>query len=435
MNTSADERERLHVLAFRDPLTGLPNRAAMFDPSQSTARDANAILMFRLSWVAGAYELSQEVRAKGGLASVQVLRSVLPDYVEVARYDTVTGALIVRTTKRGRSFLALAKKLVAAFMRPVVYEGEEFLFVPTIGISLAYARPIALAELARQAEAALREAERTRARVVSYTEELEDAHNRRAIIARSLRHAIAQRAVGVVYQPILALPSSRVVAAEALMRWECPGIGAVPPAEFIPIAEEIGAIVPLGEWILTQACAQARRWHRSGLEGIRIAVNVSPRQLEERTFLRRVTQICRATNLSPSDLELEITERVMMERDGLAVQNVAALRRLGVRIAVDDFGTGYSALSYLTSLPLDALKLDRSFVQAITSDSFQRKLVASMIELAHHRNLVVVGEGLESAFEVDSLRQMGCDEGQGYFFAHPLSGDAFAGAVRRLAAS
>ncbi len=430
----SEDRERLHALAFRDPLTGLPNRAAMFEASEPTARAANAMLMFRLRWVAGAYELSQGVRAKGGLASAEILRRMLPEFVEVARYDNVTGALIVRKPLRARNLLALAKRLIVAFMRPIVFDGEEFLFIPTIGISSAFAQAVEIHELARQAEAALREAERTDERITVYSGALEAEHNRRAVIARNLRHAIAQRALGVVYQPILSLPSRRVVAAEALMRWSCPGIGPVPPAEFVPIAEDIGAMVPLGEWILREACAQARRWQLAGHEAIRMAVNVSARQLEERTFLRRVTDACAATNVAPSLLELEITERVMMDRDGLAVRNVSALRRLGVRIAVDDFGTGYSALSYLATLPLDTLKLDRSFVRGIATDAFQQKIVASIIDLAHHRGLSVVGEGLETAEEVESLASMGCDEGQGYHFARPMPESEFPGSAGAVSA-
>jgi EAL domain-containing protein (putative c-di-GMP-specific phosphodiesterase class I) len=202
------------------------------------------------------------------------------------------------------------------------------------------------------------------------------------------------------------------------MRWDCPGIGPVSPVEFIPIAEDSGLILKLGAWILREACAQARRWARLG-HPIRVAVNVSARQVEQREFVRLVASTFEATALDPTLLELELTEGAMMRHDGIARRNIERLRRMGVRIAIDDFGTGYSALSYLNTLPLDRLKIDRSFIAALGGDEFQADVTRSVIALAHRRRLTVVAEGVETAEQARRLVAMGCDEVQGFLFGVP----------------
>ena len=204
------------------------------------------------------------------------------------------------------------------------------------------------------------------------------------------------------------------------MRWSCPGLGQISPSEFIAIAEDSALILKLGEWMLREACAQARRWALAGYP-IRIAVNVSPRQIEQRDFVRLVVSACEATTLDPALLELELTENAMMRHDGIARRNIEALRRLGVRIAVDDFGTGYSALSLLNALPLDTLKIDRSFIASL-GDEFQADVTRSVIALAHRRVLTVVAEGVETVEQARTLVAMGCNDAQGFLFGFPATG-------------
>lgn len=420
------ESERLRAIAFTDSVTGLPNRAALLD--QANAQPAfGALVLVRLGAVADTSGRLQRIRIEGARQVADTLRKLMPAGSTLLRYnDHDTFGIAIESSERMRRPKALAQRIIAAFERPVRIGEDEFVVNPSVGVGVADGAQASFAELALRAEAALHQAERSDGRIATYTSELARAHDRRAIIERNLRHAILEKRVGVAYQPIVSLGSGRITGAEALMRWDCPGIGAVPPEEFIAIAEESGVILRLGEWILREACAQNRRWQVEGLPAIRIAVNVSARQVQQREFLRLVSSICESTGLSPSHLELELTERVMMHRDGLALRNLIALRRLGAHVSVDDFGTGYSALSYLTELPLDTLKLDRAFVAPIDDDPFQREIAESLVRLAHRRGLTTVGEAVETVGQLDRLRAMGCDEAQGFLLGRPMSADDFA---------
>jgi PAS domain S-box-containing protein len=425
------EGERLRGLAFTDTATGLSNFAALFEDADLTRGRIAALLIVRLVFVAAASERAEDNRVRNAQAVAALLRKLAPADAHLVRYGDDSFAIVVPRTARLRVPLPLAKRIIAAFERPIAVGDDEYVVLPTVGIAVADDLESGISDLARNAEAALQQAERTEGRVAVYTTELSRVHDRRVTIERNLRHAVADEQVGVVYQPIVSLHTGRVVAAEALMRWDCPGIGSVPPAEFIAIAEESGVILRLGAWILREACEQRRRWDVAGLGNIRIAVNVSARQVQQREFLRLVSTTCEATDLTPSSLELELTERSMMNDDGLALRNLEALRRLGVRISVDDFGTGYSALSYLTSLPLDTVKLDRSFIAPITEDDFQAELAESVIKLSHRRGLTVVAEGVETAAQAECLRRIGCDEVQGYYFGRPMPADDFAAMLSR----
>jgi PAS domain S-box-containing protein len=424
------EAERLRAIAFTDAATGLPNRAALLEDSTMAVDDVAGLLLVRVTSVADTSQRGDEARARSARAVAATLRRLAPQ-ASLYRFSEDTFAFVTPRTERLRVPLPLAKRVVAAFERPLSVNGDEFVVIPKIGVAVADGGDRSLGELSRRADAALHAAVRGDASIVLYTAELAEALDRRATIDCNLRHAIAAERIGVVYQPILSLESGLFIGAEALMRWACPGIGTVPPSEFIAIAEESGVIVRLGDWILREACRQTRRWQLEGHEDFRVAVNVSARQADEREFFRTVMTACEAADLAPHYLELELTERVMMQPGGLALRNLEALRRAGVRVSVDDFGTGYSALSYLASLPLDAIKLDRSFTTTIADDPFQAAIVSGIIRLAHGRGLSVVGEGIETSVQHERLRAMGCDEAQGYLFSHPVEGEDLSTLLRR----
>jgi PAS domain S-box-containing protein len=424
------ESERLRALAFTDPATGLPNQAALFDDLPPRAERTGALVIVRARWSSASSHPSTELCSRNARAIAALLRKLAPAPATLARYGDETFAIAIPLGKRARVPVPLAKRIIAAFEPPVVIGEDEFVVVPAVGIAVADAAAD-FSELARRAEAALREAERAESRIALYTADLDRAHQRRATIERNLRAAIAEHRVGVVYQPIFSLRSGRVVAAEALMRWDCPGIGAVPPGEFIAIAEESGVIVRLDEWILREACARNRRWQLEGLGPIRITVNVSARQVRRREFFRLVSSVCESTGLEPSLVELEVTERVMMDRDGPAVRNLEALRRLGVRVAVDNFGSGYGTLSQLATLPSDTLKLDSTFIAPLDRDEFQGQVTAAVIDLAHRRGLGVVAQGVETPEQLQRLRAMACDEVQGFLLGRPATADDFAALLRR----
>lgn len=426
------QTERLTTLAYTDAATGLPNRAALLERG-ADCKPGTAMALVLFQGVGGVSLGSHDsgADAANAQAITGVLRRAAPRGAAIARYSDDTWAVTGPCGGRTRSALPLAKRIASAFDAPIVVGDHEIVVIPTIGVASACDEPCALAELARRAETALNAAQRDERRLAEYSRDLERAHDRRAQLERHLRHAVAERRIDVAYQPIVSLKTGRIVGAEALMRWDCPGFGAIAPAEFIGMAEESGMILRLGEWIVREACAQNRRWQIAGAGRLRIAVNVSAHQLQQREFVRLIGSVCETTGLAPSDLELEVTESSMMHRDGLAIRNLEALRRLGVRVSIDDFGTGYSSLSYLKALPIDALKIDRSFVAPIADDPFQAEVARTVVALAHGRDLTVIGEGVETLEQVTALRAMACDEAQGFLFGMPMSADAFRARLER----
>jgi EAL domain-containing protein (putative c-di-GMP-specific phosphodiesterase class I) len=360
------------------------------------------------------------------------LRGVIPRDAALVRYRNDTVAILVPRAAGSRVLLALARRIISRLAHPITgTDGALFAIKPTIGVATAEHASCTIEQLAGRAEVALRRAASTPQGIAFYTPRLEREVRRRETIECHLRRAVSDETVSVVYQPIVSLATGRIVGAEALARWRCPELGPVPPLEFISIAEESGMIVPLGDSIMRQACTQMRRWEAAGFGGLRIAVNVSARQLQATKFARMVADVCEATGLRPTQLELEITERTIMGDGRTARRNLFALRSLGVSIAIDDFGTGYSSLSYLKTLPVDALKIDRSFVAAIVDDPFQADVARSVIWLAHRRALRVVGEGVETAAQREHLLAMGCDEAQGRLFSKPVSAKNFSAALTR----
>ena len=405
------------ALAYRDMQTGLPNRAAILRDGNVLPSAVAGVLLVHTKWVAAAEQRSRSVLGCAVNEVAVTIRALVPQGAVLARYADDVFAVVVPAAPRNRSLIALGRKLVEALARPLQAGEDQIVLSPSVGIAPASPKwaPVALF---RQAECALDSAQHEDGRVVVYDDKVESAHQRRAVLERHLRDAIVKCRVSVAYQPIVDLATGRIVAAEALMRWNCPGIGPVPPVEFIAIAEDSDLILKLGTWILREACAQARRWARAG-HAIRVAVNVSARQVEQRGFVRLVASTFEATSLDPRLLELELTEGTMTRHDGIARRNIERLRRMGVRIAIDDFGTGYSALSYLNTLPLDTLKIDRSFIAALSGDEFQADVTRSVIALAHGRSLTVVAEGVESVEQARRLAAMGCDEVQGFLYGVP----------------
>jgi EAL domain-containing protein (putative c-di-GMP-specific phosphodiesterase class I) len=240
------------------------------------------------------------------------------------------------------------------------------------------------------------------------------------ITKESLRRALANQEFVVHYQPQVDLTSGRITAVEALMRWEMPGAGMIPPLEFIPLAEQTGFIVPIGEWVLRTACEQARTWQAHGLPPLGVAVNLSARQFQQQDLAGQIAAVLESTGLPPNLLDLEITESHAMQDAGFTLSVFHDLQSMGVRISIDDFGTGYSSLGFLKQFPINTLKIDRSFVKDLAADAKDEAIVSAIIVLAHCLGLDVVAEGVESQAEVDILRRHNCDRMQGYFFSKPL---------------
>jgi EAL domain-containing protein (putative c-di-GMP-specific phosphodiesterase class I) len=395
---------------------------------RAPADRGGSLALIAVTWVASATQRDEAFRELCGRAVSETLARIAPPNSLVARY--ADDVFAVHINGRGRSMRTFARNVLAAFERPLSLGGEEVVAIPRIGIAVRTRGRDERSSIVHEAQAALDAALHGGAPVEFFSEELAGQHERRAIVDRNLRHAIAQRRLTAVYQPVVSLHTGNVSGAEALMRWDCPGIGPVPAAEFIAIAEDSGIIGRLGEWMLREACAQARRWHLAGYSGFRVSVNVSARHVEQREFVRFVSSLCESTQIAFADLELEIGETALM-RSTAAVRNLEALRRLGVRIAVDNFGTGLSALGALGTLPLDVLKIDRLVVEPMGADAFKAQVVRSVIALAHERGLRVVAQGVETAEQAETLRALGCDEGQGFLFGAPGEAAEIVGRLER----
>ncbi|HEY4440714.1 MAG TPA: GGDEF domain-containing phosphodiesterase [Candidatus Elarobacter sp.] len=410
-----------------DTATGLANRAALFE--HDVRGDGGAgIALVRIGWVDAASQRTQAYRDGSARAVVGVLGRLMPPNALLARYSEHVFAVFVPGGK-SRAMLAFARHLAAAFERPIAVGDDEIVANPRIGIAVA-AKPPDVATLARDARSALDDAMLRGEQVGVFSDEVAQRHDRRAILDRNLRHAIVQRRIAAVYQPIVRLDTGDIVGAEALMRWDCPGIGPVSPAEFIAIAAESSVILRLDEWMLREACAQGKRWQLAGFAGMRVAVNVSARAADQREFVKLVATICQSVGLDPGDLQLELGEEALAP-DRIAVRNVEALRRLGVKVAIDDFGSGASALSSLGSLPLDVIKIDRPFVGPIAADEFRAEVVRGVVALAHRRGLRVVAEGVETSAQAEALRGVGCDDAQGFLFGAPVSAEELTGRLDR----
>jgi EAL domain-containing protein (putative c-di-GMP-specific phosphodiesterase class I) len=243
----------------------------------------------------------------------------------------------------------------------------------------------------------------------------------RLVLETQLRRALERGELALHYQPLVSAETGEVAAVEALVRWFHPELGRVPPSEFIPLAEETGLILPIGQWVLTEACRQVREWQRLGFPDLRLAVNLSGRQFKQRNLVDIIRRVLQATGMAANLLELELTESALMEDVGESVQRLQAIHDLGVQFAVDDFGTGYSSLAYLKRFPIRCLKIDRSFVKDVTTDANDAAIAQAIVALAEMLKISVVAEGVETREQLAIIRRFGCHELQGFLFSGPLA--------------
>jgi len=310
--------------------------------------------------------------------------------------------------------------------------GHEVFTTTSIGIALWPEDGDKVVALLKNADAALRHAKREgKNNFQFYTASMNADAARRMDVENKLRRALENGELSVHYQPKVETATGRLVGVEALMRWHQPELGDVSPADFIPLAEETGLIVPLGEWVLTTACAQGVRWQREGFGPLQIAVNLSARQFWQDDLAPTVARVLAETGLPPRLLELELTESTFMRDAEATITTLGALKAMGVGLAVDDFGTGYSSLGYLQRFPIDALKIDRSFIRDVTTNTDSAAITRTVIAMGRNLNLTVVAEGVETGAQFDFLRGEGCHQIQGFLISRPLSAPAM---TRLLAA-
>jgi diguanylate cyclase (GGDEF)-like protein/PAS domain S-box-containing protein len=327
---------------------------------------------------------------------------------------------------------AILERLRAAVAEPVVIDKQAFRVTSSIGLATFPEDGASAQTLLMNADIAMYQAkEKGRDNFQFYTSAMTDAALERRILQEGLRGAIANAEFTLVYQPQVDLRSGTILAVEALVRWNHPTLGLISPLTFIPLAEESGLIVPLGDWVLREACRQSQAWQDAGIAPVRVSVNVSARQFKERTWVAQVSQALHDTGLAPKYLELELTESMLMHDVDQAVATMRELEALGVQFSIDDFGTGYSSLSALKSFPVARLKIDQSFVRHLPHDADDRSIATAVISLGQKLNMRVIAEGVETEEQLAFLQANNCDEIQGYFFSRPVGPDALGELLRK----
>jgi diguanylate cyclase (GGDEF)-like protein len=431
--------------ALHDPLTGLPNRALLLDRrghalAQVDRRGKTVAVIFLD--IDQFKVVNDSLGHESGDRLLQAVAARLLDALRpgdtLARFAGDEFVVLCEGVDDEHGAIAVADRLMEAFERPFVLGDREQFMSVSMGISLPRREGQSGEELIRDADAAMyRAKERGRARYELFDERMRVRTLMRMRIENDLRRAGLGDDLQVHYQPIVSLAEGDVAGFEALIRWQHPHRGDVEPGEFIPIAEESGLIVPIGRWVLEQAAEQGVRWR--GQAGTRaselgVAVNLSARQLSQGRFVDEVADVLATTGLEPERLVLEITESMLIEQSAATLDVLHSLKDLGVQLVLDDFGTGYSSLSYLDRFPIDALKIDRSFVGALDSGG-SAAIVTAIVSMAHSLDLRVTGEGVETAEQLDHLRRLGCDYAQGFFFgrpAPPAAHDPLLGASPRM---
>jgi diguanylate cyclase (GGDEF)-like protein len=351
------------------------------------------------------------------------LRSLVRPADTVARLGGDEFAVLAEALPDPQEPIKLAERLRHGLRQPLLVEGRELYVHASIGISIAIEPGMPAADLLRNADVATYVAKSEgKNRHRQFDHAMHQAVVERMALQSELTRAVEHDQLTVHYQPVVALDSGRLSGVEALVRWTHPERGVVPPGSFIPLAEQTGLIVPLGRWVLQAACRQAHQWDQDGLGGgLDLAVNVSVRQLKEPGFVAAVAEDLDQTGVEPGRLILEITESLLMENLDAILDVLHQLRGLGVRLAIDDIGTGYSSLAYLVKLPVQVLKIDRSFITHLHDDLNNLTLVRSILKLARDLELQTVAEGIEKAHLAEELHRLGCDKGQGYWFSRPLA--------------
>ncbi|BAU48866.1 diguanylate cyclase [Sulfurifustis variabilis] len=429
-----DKEEALHHLAYYDALTGLPNRVLFADRlDQALARERYrrrhvAVLMAHVDRFK---EINSLHGHPVGDALLREIARRLSDAIRtgdtIARTGTAAFGLILTDVAQPGDAAIVARKIARTLEAPVEIEGREFYITLGIGASVAPGDGNDTETLLRNADTALHmvgNESGTRYRL--YTPEIDARARNRFEIERELRRAIERRELELHYQPIVDLKDLRVIGAEALLRWHNARLGPVSPGIFIPIAEQNGLIVPIGEWVLKRACEQARRWKGLGLPS-RIAINTSAIQLRDPEFDRRVLAVLSGEDGAPGPLllALEITESNLMDNAEQSAEHLDRLRGRGVAVSIDDFGTGYSSLTYLKRLPVDTLKIDIGFIRDLTHDPDDAAIVKAIVALAHSLELTVVAEGVETPEQLELLRRLGCDAAQGFLFSPAVTPERF----------
>ncbi|HBA89357.1 MAG TPA: hypothetical protein DCZ75_15630 [Geobacter sp.] len=429
-----DCERRIEHLAYYDTTTHLPNRTLLMDrlhQALALARRERRTLALLFLDLDNFKDLNNTRGHEVGDKFLQEVARRLSGAVcgsdTLARLGGDEFVVVVNSEEKAAA--AVAERLQALFGEPFLIDGEEIYGSTSIGIALYPGDGCDVETLFRCADAAMYQAKsHGKGGYQFFSREMNQSNMRRVALENGMRQGLARGEFFLHYQPQWELENSTTTGAEALLRWESAEFGTVCPDEFIPIAESSGFIFELGEMVLREACLMAAGWGEA-CRDLKVAVNISGRQFRQPDFLQTVARIVAETGVRPSSLELEFTESVIMERADNNIDSLQALKRMGVRLSIDDFGTGYSSLNYLKHFPIDAIKIDRSFIAEVTNGD-DAAIADAIISMAHSLKLRVVAEGVENAAQLDFLSERRCDEAQGYYFARPMPAPDFKAFLR-----
>lgn len=433
----AQAEDKIHKLAYYDTLTGLPNRTFFIEKLDDMIKRKVAEEERQLAVLCVDIDNFKDINDTMGHETGDMLLDIiskrlvkaLPAECVVSRASADEFTIMMILNSDIPDSAMLVDRVFGAMAEPVSLAQERFQVRVSIGVAQCPEDGIDARQILKNADIALNRAkEEGRDTARYYSQDLDNAVQHRFQMLRDLRIALDENQLQLFYHPQFDLRSGRIIGTEALIRWWRPdnsknGGSFIPPLDFIPVAEESGLIVPIGEWVLRTACAQNRAWQEMGLPPMRIAVNISSVQFHRSDLNRTVAEVLAETKLDPKYLELEVTESVFMENMETAIETLQNLHRQGVELAVDDFGTGYSSLNYLRRFPIDRLKIDQSFVRSALVNPEDKTIARTIISLGHSLNLKVIAEGVETQEHEDFLREEGCDEAQGWKYSKPIPHD------------
>lgn len=429
---SIQTQERLHHLAHHDVLTGLPNRMLYVDrlkhALKRAERSKRAVAVMFLDM--DRFKIVNDTLGhEAGDRLLQAMSARLLACVRegdtVARFGGDEFAGFLNDVASPEDVAPIVGKFLDALVPPFMIDGHELFISGSIGISLYPDDGSDTQTLMKNADTAMYRAKQRGGNSSEFYHSGMNAHAmKRLNLETALRRALERQEFVLQYQPQINLENGEVIGFEALIRWDPDGTGLIAPGEFIHLLEETGLIIPVGEWMLRTACAQHQAWCAAGLPPLRLAVNISSRQFEDKNLMEILQRILRETNMQAEFLELEITESILMKNAEQDIATLQELSRIGMRFAIDDFGTGYSSLTYLKRFPIDILKIDKAFVRDITTDTDDAAIVCAITTIAHSLGIKTVAEGVETLEQLELLRSQGCDFVQGFYFSEPLSGAA-----------
>jgi diguanylate cyclase (GGDEF)-like protein len=426
-------KEQLNYLIHNDSLTNLPNRLSLrerFKQIQPTDTDNEQLVTILCLGLDRFNQINENLGHEIGDLLLKAVAERLTACVEagdtVARLDTDQFAIILATTQHKQEVGNIAQTILESISQTFALAGQEIFITASMGIAIYPRDGQEIEQLLNHANTAMVHAKQQGGdQYQYYTVAYNIGSSDRLALQTTLRYALERGELQLYYQPQVNLQTGQIVGAEALLRWHHPERGLVSPDKFIPLAEETGLIISIGEWVLHTACKQTKAWQNAGFSSLRVAVNLSSRQFSQIDLRHQLVQILMETGLDPKYIELELTESMLVQNTEVAIRRLNALKALGVEIAIDDFGTGYSSLSYLQQFPFDILKIDRCFIRNITENSNNAAITKAIIEMAKSLNLKLIAEGVETEAELSFVCKHKCDGMQGYLFSRPVPAHEF----------